>query len=245
MLPMRVLASPQVKTVSNTPLFIPKKCNCPLPEKNHYTQEKYYGISVYEEIKGIDEIVNNIKNLKKKHPNVKIILADTLMRHYLTNATTSAKEAHEKAREIGLKWEKAIIERWNQEYPCIKDDISNTFVKWDTWISTESYEKCKRKIDSLYKYDTHFKQEIDQIISMFIERKTKKSDLSIMMYTKEQLIAYILEEFATMLLITNTACQIFFYNGCVRIFTDLIAKFSQKQVRFVKITRYRKAVDHA
>ena len=244
MLPMRVLANPQVQTVSNTPLLIPKKCTCPLPEKNTHTHDKYYGISVYEEITDIDEIVNNIGALRKKYPDVQIILADTLMRHYLTNSTSSIEEAHEKSREIGLRWKEAIITKWNIKHP--HDDISDIFVTWDSWICTKAYQQYKRKIDSLYKYDIHFKQQTDEVVSMFIERKKRRGDQEVLAYEKEQMMHYILEEFATILLIINTACQVFFYNGCVRAFTDLIAKFSLKQARFVKITRYRqKLAAHA
>ena len=210
-------------------------------DKSESVQKNYYAVSITPEANGIEDIIKNILFLNKILDNIHIVLADTLMRHYLQVDTKSEIEAHNEARSIGKKWEEAILMSWEaQNIDCSLKPL--TIVHWDNWILDLCFQQDEKKIKSLYKYDNNFKIMIDHSCEIFIKRKNKQGKIYELNYSDEKVIKYCLEELTIFFNIIRSNHSTFIYNGSLPMFLKLKEIFQENSIRFINLKRHKSKI---
>jgi len=100
-----------------------------------------------------------------------ICVNDTLQRHNLEFSGLSVEEAFRQSNDAGREW----VER---NLPLIRTIPEHEIIRWENWRSDSKFLAKLEQVEKLYDSDELIRQAIDNEISNFWHRITKRQSLS-------------------------------------------------------------------
>lgn len=206
---------------------------CPREYRSEFKNSKCsVTISVGQPIHEGDKFNATLLEVNDNFKECTIMMCDSLQRHTLKiGSDLDMKQLHKKSNQAGDEW----LER---NMKTIKQlDIKYDIIRWDEWLSSNTYKNIRKQIDDLYLSDVGFYSAVEKTALSFLERYLNKKVVfeqreDVLCHSRE----YLKEEAAVMLIWAQSNYQFEVYpsprNLALRyVYQNFIAKTKPELVR--------------
>lgn len=165
-------------------------------------------ISVGQEYHEGEKLNATFNWVADRFDTVTVCVNDTLQRFNHMFTGMSEEEAYSKSESDGREWIERNQARW-RHLPNIK------IVRWDTWKNDPNFKDKLSEAKKRYDEDSSFRNEVDQEILSFWQRRLSSGDANKDDYERFKKLskAYLLEEIAVFPIMSRNSSAVDIYPG--------------------------------